>query len=248
MDNNIKVAICLPSSGIWKSRTAVSVAAMAHKTKIDTGIISHDCACISLSRTYLVSKALELGASHILFVDSDMVFPDDALDRLVAHGLDIVGSIYPYRRPPCEMVGKPLQVTDDGMYPDLTEMEFVGCGFLLIKRQVFENISKPWFFETYNYPGQKASGQFIQCLLDNFNDLPDTALRAIMNTPEVWNWLDTMDATGKSITHFNTEDVSFCEKARRNGFKIWADMTLLSQVEHIGEYNYKAGEIWPTIA
>ncbi len=35
-------------------------------------------------RNYCVNFAQQVGASHLLFVDSDMRFPEDALDRLLA--------------------------------------------------------------------------------------------------------------------------------------------------------------------
>ena len=51
-------------------------------------------------RMTLVKEAFQSGSTHILWIDSDMRFPKDALIRLLDRDLPIVGANYPMRRTP----------------------------------------------------------------------------------------------------------------------------------------------------
>jgi hypothetical protein len=247
---NKHIAICIPSTGSWHSRTATSLMGLSlNRNGLTVSVHALDVATIAMSRNLLVREALECGASHVLFVDSDMAIPSDALHRLLAWEKDIVGVCYPMRRAPYDLVGRPLTVTGDGQYPDLTEMEFLGGGCLLISTHVFKAIRQPWFFETYNYPDRTPREQFYDSLRDQFPGLPGAALDRIRSISEVTDWLVREEAHGRNVTWTATEDVTFCGKARAHGFQIWADMTLMMDVQHIGKkYNQvgrQDGDVWP---
>ena len=49
---------------------------------------------LSNGRQRLVSEAQSLGASHMLFLDDDMVFPANAVDLLARHDKPVVGINY----------------------------------------------------------------------------------------------------------------------------------------------------------
>ena len=246
------IAICVPSTGSWHSRTGTSLMGISlERAGLDVSVHALDVATPANARNLLVKEALEFGASHMLFVDSDMAFPSNSLHRLLAWEKDIVGICYPMRRPPYDLVGKPLTVTSDGQYPDLTEMEFLGGGLLLISMEVFKAIQAPWFFETYNYPDRTPREQFYDSLRDQFPGLPGAALDRIRSISEVTDWLDREETSNRNVTWTATEDVTFCGKARRYGFKIWADMALMMECQHIGkrynQVNGQEGENWPII-
>lgn len=102
------------------------------------------------ARNGLASVALGWGADWILWLDADQIFPHDTLIRLLSHGLDIVGSNYPRRRP----VGTPT-ATKDGrpLYTDeckakaglVDEVDSLGLGVCLTRSSVFQAIERPWF-------------------------------------------------------------------------------------------------------
>lgn len=88
----------------------------------------------------------------LLFIDSDMTFPKDALERLLAHNLDIVGGLCFRKVPPYNPTiyrKLPGQLKWDWVqnYPrdSLFEVDATGCAFLLIKKKVFDKMPKPWF-------------------------------------------------------------------------------------------------------
>lgn len=85
-----------------------------------------------------VQATRDHGATHVLWVDSDMAFPQDALHRLLAHDLEIVGANYPRRMPPhwssaSDIEGRAFPPGCKG----LAEAGVIGFGLLLTKAQVF---------------------------------------------------------------------------------------------------------------
>ena len=101
------------------------------------------------SRNLLVHKMLNGPWTHILMLDSDMVFPAGTLGRLLSHDVDIVGGFYLRKvrgNLPCAARfgddGRPMSVWP---MPTLEEVDAIGTGAILIKRKVFEDIEPPWF-------------------------------------------------------------------------------------------------------
>lgn len=107
---------------------------------------------IASSRTGIVREALKKeGATHLLFVDADMVIPKDCIERLLSHDKDIIGVRYNRRRFPIEGTwGKDGQEFDTIPY----EVKYVGTGLMLIKLSIFE---KEWNGPWFNF-GRDAEG------------------------------------------------------------------------------------------
>lgn len=87
------------------------------------------------------------GIDYILFSDSDMVGPADALTRLLSHGKDIACATYVRRGEPFDTLGVAYEQTapikvDTG----LLRMRKIPTGLLLVKMSVFDKLSKPYFF------------------------------------------------------------------------------------------------------
>jgi hypothetical protein len=104
-------------------------------------------------RERLAEEALKDGADAILWVDSDMRFPKDALEILLSRDLPIVGVNATTRRFPV----KPTALDIDPETNDLVKVNSkgktgleqvmgVGFGMVLIKKEVFEAAQKPWFW------------------------------------------------------------------------------------------------------
>jgi hypothetical protein len=110
---------------------------------------------------------MEIGADAVLFADSDMVLQqpeniDVALKMLWDANVPIATGLYRSRYP-----GTPLTIVKfdhpqrDGSYfiddiPTTNEtVDACGLGFALIRREVFEALSYPWFvFNAPNEPGE----------------------------------------------------------------------------------------------
>jgi len=119
---------------------------------------------LDVSRNRLVTKALELGATHVLFLDADMTFPPDLAQSLLAAEVDICGALYFKRTPPFAPVPSHFAGGDDPQMltpvrlpekPGLVECDVLGMGATLIRRQVFDALDKPWFrYEAYRPTGE----------------------------------------------------------------------------------------------
>jgi glycosyltransferase involved in cell wall biosynthesis len=146
-----KVAICVPSFDEWKATMGVSFGAMMACNAVNgimCNIQNMRCSSPPAARNALVKIAFDYEMDWVLFIDSDMTFPADALIRLLSHNVNVVGCTYARRSEPWAVLG---QFEEDGTLPQngLIEALKLPTGFLLINTLVFRMLEKPWFFEMY---------------------------------------------------------------------------------------------------
>lgn len=107
-------------------------------------------------RNRLVMDALSLGCEHLFFVDDDLLVPQDALQKLYAHKLDVVGGWYTKKEPVPESAT--LIKTEDGKScmpvpkeaTGLIDVDWVLTGGLtLIDMKVFKTVQYPWYNTSY---------------------------------------------------------------------------------------------------
>jgi hypothetical protein len=110
-------------------------------------------ATLDLKRNTLVQEFLARPELQwCFFCDTDMTPPPDTISRLLATDLDIVGAACCGRVPPFPSEWGTIDpVTgrgkSGGMSGELEEVEWVGAGALLIRRNVLERMASPWFVE-----------------------------------------------------------------------------------------------------
>ena len=113
-------------------------------------------------REEMVEKALEMEAEWILWWDSDVLPPCDALTKLFARDTDIIGGLVVTKsetpQPLILRRGQSYQ-HQDWVPGDLIECDATGFGFTLMRTEIFKKLEKPWFFEgTAAYaPGESYS-------------------------------------------------------------------------------------------
>jgi GT2 family glycosyltransferase len=143
-----KILIAIPTTGQVEIEYVNSILRLSRTTNAD--IVHSAGSLVYVARNEFVKKAIDEKYSHVLFIDSDMVFNADALNVLLYHDKDIVsGSIFsrvaPYK--PCsysklrlgegnEIIAEHVKIIEDG----LQEVEGVGTAFLLIKTEVFKAV------------------------------------------------------------------------------------------------------------
>jgi len=135
----------------------------------------------------------KLDYTHLMWLDSDIIFTPQQFQALLDHDKDIVSGIYMMEG------GRQFATVIDwdkdffekhGYFEFLTpkdlegrnelfEVNYTGFGFMLIKKGVFESLTYPWF---------RPIDQKIGDMVD-----------------------------------FTTEDVAFCLMAREKGHQIWVD-------------------------
>lgn len=98
------------------------------------------------ARNNLVEGAKQVQATHLLMLDSDMVFPMDTINRLAAHDVPVVGCLYRRRAEPFELMGKVEGHENyEGPLEGLVRMDVLATGIMLVQMSVFDRIEKPWF-------------------------------------------------------------------------------------------------------
>jgi len=123
-------------------------------------------ATVDLARNNIVDVAFNEGVEYILFYDSDVIPPADALIKLYESKLPIVSALY-YRRHPVRIRGQLVlqphpsiwkKISSEQQKPgeiyqpivelpqgQLIEADVIGLGFCLVHIDVFKRMNKPWF-------------------------------------------------------------------------------------------------------
>ena len=95
----VYLAILVPSTELWLADFALSLISMQqllgyHPLGDDFkhNLINERGSLIAYQRENLADQALEAGATHLLWLDSDMKFPPNLIHRLFKHGLPSLSS------------------------------------------------------------------------------------------------------------------------------------------------------------
>lgn len=92
---------------------------------------------------------LQAEGDWIWFIDTDMVFAPEIIDRLLRHEVDVVQALCLKRHPPHQPIlwerDPNTEVDFPTGRPRLIEVACVGSGGTLYRRRVFEAIKGPWF-------------------------------------------------------------------------------------------------------
>lgn len=145
---SIKINICMPVKDTINIYTVQCLVDLIRANKEhDVEVLMDQTFGIDASRNKLVERSLK--ADYILFVDSDIVFRPNALRKLLECKKDIVGGIYFGKGFPHWPIA--FYKEGEGYQPfrgeltGLMEFDAVGCGFLLVKTEVYRKIREPWF-------------------------------------------------------------------------------------------------------
>jgi hypothetical protein len=193
-----KVAVLLPTCGGFTEEALISIVSMqaysmSHGIAVD--VMNESVTGVAKCRNALVETAIAGPYTHVFFIDSDMWFPMEILERLLAREKDIVGVPYVGRSHPTFLLGCPMRAEDHMATSGLVEAETMPGGLMLIRTGVFRSVPKPWYLESYAYEGD-AHTQFVNCLRDSLGDAPpdDVITEMLMNSPRLNSWLMQLDS------------------------------------------------------
>lgn len=159
------LTICVPCYDNVSSLFAQSLANLTSQLTKD-GINYHLYflmgTVLSDSRTTLANDAIKNGSEYILWLDSDMVFPNDTFARLHKHNKDIVSATYSTRKKPLRSVAFVDQFDADIRLNEPTGLHSVyavGMGCMLVKTTVFKKLPEPWFSINWIADEKRFSGE-----------------------------------------------------------------------------------------
>lgn len=172
-----RIALGIPSHDTMMSETALALAALTgytaekyiSKGALEIRFVSCQGTILGDMRNAIVEQAQKLECTHILWMDADMKFPADSLERLLAHNKPIVGCNYSRRRRPVKPTAASLptesnphghQIYEEGQ-EGIEKIQYLGMGLCLTEMTVFEALPKPWFFTGWSEKDGKCIGEDV---------------------------------------------------------------------------------------
>jgi hypothetical protein len=165
---------------------------------------------IDAARNQMASDALAQGFDELMWIDADIVFEADDVDKLRRHNLPLVCGLYPKKSPrqlACSLLPHTRRLVF-GLQGGLFEILYCGFGFVLTRRVVYETMQRQ-----LNLP--LCNQRFPSTVLPYFAPL------VAGEGPQAW---------------YLGEDYAFCERARQCGFGVMADTTI--RLWHVGPYRF----------
>jgi hypothetical protein len=212
--DNSKCAVLVPIASVLEPETDEALRALAGRGYHVRTL--RGSSQVDLARATLATRALRDGYQETMWIDSDTSFHPDDVDRLRSYGQSFVAGLYPCKGPK-RMAGKLLPDAGKVMLGEggsIIEMEYVGMGFTLVYRSVYESVARDLYECSGGYDGEKVVPYFLPMLKYMDDETPSCYL---------------------------SEDYSFCARARNAGYSIMADTAL--KLGHVGKKVYTWDDI-----
>ena len=167
-------------------------------------------AAVDQARNILATKALLAGVEETIWIDSDIEFMPDDVEKLRLHKLPIVAGIYAKKgvQAIASNVMPGTESFEFGRGGGLYSIAFAGTGFLYVHRHVYETIQMKLGLPVCN----ELFGEVV---------IPFFQPRLHPQADSTW---------------YLAEDFSFSQCAKDCGFKLVADTTI--RLWHVGTYRY----------
>lgn len=197
--NNPKLLIATPCGANvpfqYVDSITTTILKLANKYNIGVGLI--ESPLIYLNRNKLFARAYQDKVDYLLFVDSDMDWTPDMVDRLVEFDKDVACGLFFSRKPMIGDTHVPMVMFRSGdeykayneVPPEPMQVDGCGMAFTMIKGAVIEKMTK--MIPELGLPFDHLS-------------VDEIGLKPI----------------GSRIIG---EDMSFCHRAKKAGFEIWCN-------------------------
>ena len=210
---NTRVHFCIPCyGGMLTEQTFMSFIKWGNTARqlgIEWAIETmNNESLISRGRNTLTAKFLNnTESTHLMFIDADIGWEPWHLLAMIDRDVDVIGGLYPMKTMPIKWVVNGFEGAEQGE-DGLQEVSKTGTGFMLIKRQVFEDMKA--------HPAVKPYKSDIGL------------------APELDQHMRTYFDTAVRENRYYSEDWTFCENWRDLGGKIWVDKRVM--LRHTGSY------------
>jgi len=209
----MKVALCIPTCGdpTWQLLDSIARFQAYHYARhpeIGVDVIRPPRSLpVDIARSYLVDKVLQADYDYLWFVDQDCEFLPPTLERLMARGVGIVGTL-------CMMRGPeecwPMLFKDP--HPDK-------AGSWLVRAQEVHDFSRLFYNCRINAPqilAHPPEGSLFEADVTGCHCLLiERAVLEALDAP----WFHGLPGQ---------EDMYFCRKAIEAGFKVYVDLAVLA--------------------
>ncbi len=175
---------------------------------------------VARARNRLCAEFLASECTHMLQIDTDLIFSPEHIARLVAHFTDpdvhIVAGLYPKKQRELGWVCNILDSVEPPREDGLQRVKYAGTGCLAFDRSVLETMREK---------------------LPEIEYDPDEG-----DSPGVkWDFFATGVRKFGGRRRYLSEDWMFCQRALDLGFDIWMDAQVV--MKHVGEFIYPLQDI-----
>jgi len=221
--NREKCCILVPSrDGIDQSveKALHELARRGYRLMIMRGVTS-----IDQIRSQMATDALKAGFEELFWIDDDVLFDPDDVDRMREHDLPIVGGVYPWKGKP-QLAVHWLEGTKSivlGTSGGIVEVKYAATGFLLTRAEVYEKLRRT----TFCTPGQPTHCREVVGQFDRM----------------MYPFFQPMVLEDGAVDRYLAEDWAFFHRARDSGFKVHVDTRI--RLYHVGRYAYSWEDLAP---
>jgi len=161
---------------------------------------------IGRARDVIAANFLESDCDLLGMMDADLIWTAGQWEQLIARDKDIVAGFYPKKQPKLEWVVQALPNKPEADSTGLMEVMYIGTGFMLIRRKVFERMillyGKEIGFTDEMHPNKRR----------------------------IWDFFSV--GVHQPSGRYLTEDWWFCQRALDLGYKVYGDTKVI--LPHIG--------------
>lgn len=174
---NFHLGVLIPHTGTVEAKTALSLAQMSShfaawkpKNPRTFGMRSKRMSFFMLagsmlpqSRQDLTAKALQAGCTHLLWLDSDMVFPRDTWLRLVMRNKAFIGCNCTSRTWPVltiahDLKGRPI---DSSRCSGVEEVQHIGLAVAMVRADLVKKLRPPMYMMEWVPEFKRHSGEDV---------------------------------------------------------------------------------------
>lgn len=165
----LNITVGIPTAGQIEAQTVACLMDMRKTTDFEFYIAQSSL--IMKNRRKICGFAMKLNSTHVLMIDSDMTFPPDTLERLLAHDKPVIAANCVYKRDDVikwtayHKVGKKdSKMIDSAKMSGIQKVWRVGTGVMLINVEVLKELGLPWFLVAWNpMIGQEQGEDYFFC-------------------------------------------------------------------------------------
>jgi len=152
------IAVCTPTRDTIQGSTTFDLVNLCRVSKEAIFTVSFG-SLLSNVRLLLAKTAMDNKCSHVLFIDSDMRFPQDSLKRLLSRRQDIIGANCKQRTQDAWTARRKGEFVSSATKEGIEEVDILGFGVTLISAKVFHSLEQPWFGNPFD--GTKLLGEDV---------------------------------------------------------------------------------------
>lgn len=180
-------------------------------------LIMKDAGHIDDMRNDIVKTAQKAGCTHLIMMDTDMIYHPQTITRLLSHDLPIVGALTFRRYPPFDPLmmksaGAKYQTIQEWKDGDLVEVDATGTGCLMLNMRIFDELPYPWFRMRTNEEGGVIGEDIGLC-----KDLKERGYQIFVDTSVPSSHLTTMAVNLQTHLLYKAKAAARLRQAQKQG-------------------------------